>query len=90
MLTYNVDTVDCLTNGAFGEVVEFESFQSGKIHRVYVHFFNEDCGKEWRKRNPNIARKFPNKNIVAIDKLEFNYSLSKKLEMGTKGTTILQ
>ena len=58
-------------------------FQSGKIQRVYVHFFNEDCGKEWRKRNPNIAQKFPDKNIVAIDKLEFNYSLSKKSSTGS-------
>ena len=24
MLTYNVDTIDCLTNGAFGEVIGFQ------------------------------------------------------------------
>ena len=31
MLTDNIDTVDCLTNGAFGEILGYEFFQNGKI-----------------------------------------------------------
>jgi hypothetical protein len=43
MLTSNIDTCDCLTNGAFGEVVDFSFSKDGKLKEVYVHFFNDDC-----------------------------------------------
>ena len=36
MLTYNIDTCDCLTNGAFGEVVDFSFSKDGKLKEVYV------------------------------------------------------
>ena len=34
MMTYNVDTCDSLTNGAFGEVVGFKFSNEGKVKQV--------------------------------------------------------
>ena len=56
MLTYNVDTFDCLTNGAFGEILGFKLDQNGNIQYVYVHFENEDCGRERRKKNATLCK----------------------------------
>ena len=78
MLTYNVDTTDCLTNGAFGEIVGFEFAANDSIRLIYVHFNNPEVGKERRRNNVEIQKKFPDKNVVGIEKLEFSYSLSKK------------
>ena len=78
MLTYNVDTADCLTNGAFGEIVGFEFGANESIRLIYVHFHNNEVGKERRRNNIEIQKKFPDKNVVGIERLEFSYSLSKK------------
>ena len=49
MLTYNIDTCDSLTNGAFGEVLGYRFDKNRAIKQVYVHFYDEDCGKMRRK-----------------------------------------
>jgi len=92
MLTYNLDTVDCLTNGAFGEVVGLNFNQRNVLTEVYVHFFNPDCGKEARKNLVSLQKKFPGKNVVAIKPMEFSYSLSQRSTGGvnSNNATIFQ
>ena len=90
MLTYNVDTCDCLTNGAFGEVVGFKFDKNGSWKHVYVHFFNGDCGKETRKNFTELQAKFPGKNVLPINVIEFNYPLSKKSNAGYSNATAIQ
>ena len=58
MMTYNVDTCDSLTNGAFGEVMGFKLDDQGNVKQVYVHFFDEDCGKNRRKNFLNVQSHF--------------------------------
>jgi len=41
MVTVNVDTADCLTNGTFGEIVDFEKDVEGSICTVLVNFTEE-------------------------------------------------
>ena len=60
MLTYNLDTSDRLTNGAFGKVVGIEMNRSGDITIIYVAFDNTEVGKEtaksyedWSSDNPD-------------------------------------
>ena len=77
MLTYNIDTCDSLTNGAFGEVLGYEYNQGGHIKKVFVHFYDPDCGKERRKSFVLIQGKFPGKNVTPIDLIEFQYSRKK-------------
>ena len=76
MLTYNIDTCDSLTNGALGEVLGYE-FNKGHIQKVFVHFYDPDCGKERRKGFAAIQDKFPGKNVIPIDFIEFQYSRKK-------------
>ena len=78
MMTYNVDTCDSLTNGAFGEVLGYKFDKDGQVKQVYVHFFDDDCGKLRRKNCVELQSKFPGKNATPVDLMEFQYSLSKK------------
>ena len=78
VMTTNVDTTDCLTNGTFGTVFGFEKDENGKINSVLVEFEKEKSGKELRKKRPDIERKFPGRNITVIKKVEQEYSLSGK------------
>ena len=90
MLTFNLDTCDCLTNGAFGEFLGFKFNKDGSIGSVYVHFFDEDCGKEARKNYTQLQTKYPGKNVLPIGPIEFQYSISKKSTGGTTNATAIQ
>ena len=89
MLTSNIDTCDCLTNGALGEVVGFK-FNKDILKQVYVHFFNEDCGRDTRKSFADLQTKFPGKNVLPINRIEVQYSLSKKGTGGNSNATAIQ
>jgi len=90
MLTYNLDTCDCLTNGAFGEVVGFAFNARGQLSEVHVHFLNPDCGKETRKMHKALNEKYLGKNVIPIKPIEFNYSLSKKSSGGHSNASVIQ
>ena len=90
MLTYNLNTCDSLTNGAFGEVVGFDYNINGSFKEVYVHFYNSDCGRETRKSYPWLQEKFPGKNVLGIKPIEFQYSLSKSKSAGLASAVIIQ
>ena len=90
MLTFNIHTYDCLTNGTFGEIVGFNFDQSGNIIQVYVHFYDEDCGKLRRQNYVSLQNQFPGKNVTPIDLIEFQYSLSKKGNSSNATATAIQ
>ena len=83
MLRHNINTADCLTNGAFGEVVGLKLDHAHKVKEIHVKFYNDDCGKERRKRDIDIQNRYPNENVVRIEKLEFCYSISKNGKTGS-------
>ena len=85
MMTYNVDTIDGLTNGARGELIGWEVDESGtekRVKRLYVHFIDEKTGREKRKHchiTPalrKLQQKYPDKLPTPVDRLEFQYSNS--------------
>ena len=78
MMTYNVDTCDCLTNGSFGEILDFKFDTNGNIQQIYVEFLDEDCGRKRRKNYQMLQAKYPGRNVTPIDMMEFQYSLSWK------------
>ena len=59
MLTYNIDTSDGLTNGARGELIGIAEDEEGNISRLIVKFEIESFGRERRRRNPGISKKYP-------------------------------
>ena len=49
MMTYNVDTIDGLTNEARGELIGWEVDESStenRVKRFYVHSIDEKTGRE--------------------------------------------
>ena len=90
MLTHNIDTCDSLTNGSFGEIVGLEFSKSRKISRILVHFNDENCGKERRKNYKELQSKYPGKNVVPIEMIEFPYCVSKKPTIISRSSTVMQ
>ena len=88
MLTHNIDVNDSLTNGTFGEVLGFEFDRLGNIAQVYVHFTNKESGKELRKNHTNLERKFPEKAVTPINKIEFPYCMSKNRNKHESATVL--
>ena len=77
MLTHILDVADGLTNGALGEVVDYDISPEGRIQRIYVNFFDDKVGKEWRKKFPSLLKRFPGGKTISISKMEYPYSESK-------------
>ena len=77
MLTYNVDTIDCLTNGMICEVLDFEFGKGRTVSRIIVHFPDQDYGKKRRQMYPYLLQKYPDKNAAFIERLEFPYSFTR-------------
>ena len=91
MMTFNIDTCDCLTNGAFGEVLGFKFDTNGDVAQVYVQFYDEECGKARRRHYASLQLKYPGKNVTPVDLMEYQYSLSKKATTtASKNATAVQ
>ena len=78
MITANIDTKDSLTNGTFGEIVNFETDGKGKISAILIDFKEEKNGRELRRKRPDLQRKYPARNVTAIKRYEQEYTLSGK------------
>ena len=90
MLTYNIDTCDSLTNGTFGEVKGFEIDHKNCVSSVFVHFDNEISGKERRKNFVNLQKIYQPFPVTPIDKIEFQYSLSRKQSASSANASAIQ
>ena len=78
MLTYNVDTLDSLANGALGEVIGFETSSNKTVKSILVQFENVKVGQQKRKQNSrSLQEKFPNIPVTPIAKIECRFHLSK-------------
>ena len=87
-LTYNIDTLDCLTNGARGEVIDFVMNDAGQVDKVMVKFDEEHQGKQRRDSQPMLTAKFP--GCTAIERIMFQYSLSKKKQRVSSTAKVIQ
>ena len=88
ILIHNIDTADGLTNGQLGILVNIVRTADGMIAKFIVEFKNENVGKENRKQNPKIAEKYPKGTV--IEKVSFEYNLSKKSTTGSSRPTLIQ
>ena len=86
MLTYNLDTSDRLTNGAFGKIVGIEMNRAGEVTIIYVAFDNREVGKETATSHEELKKKF-GVQTIPIKKYEAEYNIGK-LGMGSKATAL--
>ena len=75
-LTYNIDTLDGLTNGARGIVENFVRNPLGKVEKVMVRFDETYQGQKRRDLQSQLSKQYP--DCTSIDRFMFQYSLAKK------------
>ena len=88
MMTYNVDTSDGLTNGARGELIGIIQDESGHISKLIVKFEELSNGKEKRRHNPGIVKRFP--GGTPIEKVNFPFSISKSKKSVINTANVIQ
>ena len=76
MLIHNIDTIDGLTNGCLGVLVDVLKTKSNKIDKLIIEFRNPKHGEQKRLSNPYLHRKYP--NGTPIEPVMFAYTLAKK------------
>ena len=54
-LTYNIDGLDCLTNGTCGEVINFVENASGQIESIMIKFDEAHQGEQKRSAEPKLS-----------------------------------
>ena len=89
MLTYNIDTCDGLTNGAFGKVIGFEYYPNKSIKCVIVEFYNPSVGKEKRIKMPEYKNKYPTNLATPIALHESHYNVENKFSSATSKATAI-
>ena len=85
ILIHNIDTVDGLTNGQLGTVIDVLKDKNGKVDKLIVNLVNKEAGTENRKKFPSLAKKYP--DSVIIEKVTVSYSLRKK--GGVAGSNVM-
>ena len=87
-LTYNIDTQDCLTNGARGEVIDFVRNNAGHIEHVMVKFDEDHVGQQKRKAHSKLKASHP--GCTGIERVLFQYSLAKKSQRVSNMAKVIQ
>ena len=88
ILIHNIDTVDGLTNGQLGKLIDIIKTQDGTITKLIIEFTKENVGKQSRTKNPQYAAKYPKGTV--IEKVSFSYTLSKKATAGSGKASVIQ
>ncbi len=84
-LTYNVNTIDKLTKGTTGTVVDFVG---SPVTMVLIQFDDNDAGIETRNHYQRLANKFP--DCTPIKQVSFEFSLGKIRKGHTAKAKIIQ
>ena len=88
ILIHNIDTPDGLTNGQLGLLLGVIKADDGSIIKCIVKFTNTRIGQANRSRNQKYAAKYPEGTI--IEKVAFNYPISRKSSSASKKATLIQ
>ena len=76
IVIHNVDTLDKITNGQLGVLVDFIQTKDDKIDKLVVKLKNESAGKINRKKHPLLASRYP--DCVFIDRFSMQYNVRHK------------
>ena len=89
MLIHNINTLDGLTNGAQGTVVEILSTED-RVHYILIKFDNAEIGMEQRRKFrflPSIAKQ---PHLTPIDRYSLSYTLGDVKKNHGASATLLQ
>ena len=88
ILIHNIDTPDGLTNGQLGILLGVIKADDGSIIKCIIKFTNTRIGQASRSRNQQYAAKYPEGTV--IEKVAFDYPISKKSSSASKKATLIQ
>ena len=88
MLTYNIDVLDCLTNGARGELVAFQLSKLGYIEKIIIRFDDVCQGEQKRKCDNKTEENYP--GCTTIERVMFQYSLGRKTTSASNTAKLIQ
>ena len=87
-LTYNIDTLDCLTNGTRGEIVNVVMNVAGQVEKIMVKFDEAHQGKQKRDSEAKLTSMFP--GCTSVERVMFQYSLAKKSKRVSSTAKVIQ
>lgn len=77
-LTFNINTVDELVNGALGTIIAFERNKFGKIEAIIIAFDQESTGAQQRASYPALSKKYEDQNGTPIFRQELEYQITSR------------
>ena len=77
-LIWNVSTMDELTNGTLGTVIDFHKNSKGSVECIIVAFDSDTCGQQQRNAYSNICGKYKESNGTPIFHKEVEYYTAKR------------
>ena len=77
-LVFNVNTMDGLVNGAFGNVVGVERNPQGEIYAIIIQFDQKEVGQEQRQSKKHLSEKYKAQCGTPIFKHTLEYFKSSK------------
>ena len=86
MVIHNVDVVDGITNGQLGVVVAFIKTKTGSVDKIVFKPRDPTIGEINRSKYPSLSSKYP--GCIFIEKVSFQYSMTKKGTSGSSRTII--
>ena len=76
MIIHNVDTLDKITNGQLGVLVDVLQTKEKKVDKLVVKLKNENAGRMNRLKHPQLAAKYP--ECVFLERFSMQYNVRKK------------
>ena len=87
MVIHNVDTLDKITNGQLGVLIDVIQTKDHKIDKLVVKLRNESAGKMNRQKHPLLASKYP--DCVFIERFSMQYNVRHKSgDIGFSATVV--
>ena len=87
MIIHNVDTLDKITNGQLGILVDVIQRKDEKIDKLVVKLKNESAGKMNKQKHPLLASKYP--ECVFLDRFSMQYNVRQKSgDVGFSATVV--
>ena len=87
MVIHNVDTLDKITNGQLGVLIDVIHTKDHKIDKLVVKLKNESAGKMNRQKHPLLASKY--QDCVFIERFSMQYNVRHKSgDIGFSATVV--
>ena len=89
MIIHNINTMDGLTNGARGKVMEIIA-KEDRVRFILIQFDNPNIGIEQRRKFRHLPSISRHPDLTPIDKFHFSYTLGDVRKNHAARATVIQ